>query len=187
MSGMKNKKLASKKMYAVAGILLIVAAVICTISVFALISATKADMRLTIPETKEFSFEEAGTYTIFHEYEGAQQDLTGVGVMVQEQSTNQAVELDTYTGANYELNGRKGISIFQFDIEEPGTYQISAENEGLDETTGSILTIKQDFVKSILFVVLGIIAGCFFGVGGIVLFILTYIKRSRGDKSLVHN
>lgn len=166
-------------MYAVAGILLIVAVVICTISVFALISTTKADIRLTIPETKVFSFEEAGTYTIFHEYEGAQQDLTGVGVLVQEQSTNQAVELENYTGATYELNGRKGISIFQFDIEEPGTYQISAENEGLDTSTGSILTIKQDFVKNLLFVVLGIIAGCFFGISGIVLFILTYIKRSR--------
>ncbi|MBM7618490.1 hypothetical protein JOC95_000332 [Bacillus tianshenii] len=176
---MKNKRTASKKRYAVAGILLIVAIVICTISVFTLIAATKADMRLTIPETKEFSFEEAGTYTIFHEFEGTQQNLNGVGVMVQEQSTNQTVELENYTGATYELNGRKGVSIFQFVIDEPGTYQISAENANLDTTTESILTIKQDFVKNILFVVLGILVGCFMGISAIVLFILTYVLRKR--------
>lgn len=134
-------------------------------------------------ETKEFIFEEVGTYTIFHEYVGVAKDLTGVRIMLQEQTTGQVIDMESYTGATYEINGRKGISIYQFEIDKPGIYQIATENDGLD-TKGSILTIKQDFVKNLLFIVLGIIAGCILGIGAIVLFILKYFLRKRQNLTI---
>lgn len=178
---MKSRK--NKKMFGVAGILLIIAVILCTSSVFALLNTTKEDKQLYIPETKDFIFDEVGTYTIFHEYAGVAKDLTDVQIMVQEQTTGQVVDMKSYTGATYEINGRKGRSLYQFEIDKPGIYQIATENDGLD-TKGSILTIKQDFVKNLLFIVLGIIAGSILGIGGIVLFILTYVLRKRQNLTI---
>ncbi|WP_223592666.1 hypothetical protein [Neobacillus bataviensis] len=181
---MKPGQQPSKKRYAVAGLLLLLGLVLCLVSLFSLLSGKKDDKQLTIPGNKSLVFEEKGTYTIFFEYQTvidgkkveSDKDPSGVDVSIKEKSADQSVKLESYNGSSYSLNGHKGISVYRFQIDHPGTYEISAGYTGTEKPE-MVLTVKKEFMKYILFIVLGFLAGSFLGVIAIILFIWTYYKR----------
>ena len=97
---------------------------------------TAPDMRFAVPGTHEVDFDSSGEYTLFYEYKSSVNGIiysTGASppdmtVTLQSKDDAQNVPLLTGSGtSSYEIGGKAGVSMFEFDIDEPGTYILSAE------------------------------------------------------------
>ena len=91
--------------------------------------------QMLAPGTAAFEFAEPGTYTVFHEHESVFEEryysspgiVSGLAVRVVSSAGGGAVAVHAAsTNANYELSGRSGNSIFEFEIVEPGPYRVTA-------------------------------------------------------------
>ncbi|MCH7942308.1 MAG: hypothetical protein IIB67_03640, partial [Proteobacteria bacterium] len=82
--------------------------------------------------------------------------------------------------ASYQVDGRSGKSIFDFDIVEPGSYRVVARYG--DGRTGPtiILAIGHDFAGGLLILVFSALGIMFLGLGGgAAIAIITYLTRER--------
>jgi len=187
---MNTSKAPSKKGYALAGGILAIGIILCVVLLSLSLSSDNLDEQVVVPGFKELTFDKEGTYTIFYEYRSVvdgkvyqtDQSISGLQVLLEDKATNNPVELKNSTSSTFNVNGREGVSVFTFDIDEPGTYVLSAWYDGSQDTE-VVLSVKEGFVQNLLFIVFGVISAGGLGFIAVVIFIWTYYKRAKYNRA----
>ena len=145
--------------------------------------------QMLAPGKAKFVFAEPGSYTVFHEYESVFEEryysspgiVSGLEVRIAPSAGGGAVDVHAAgTNASYELSGRAGSSIFEFEIVEPGTYRVTAAYADGRGSPEIVLAIGHGFMGNLLTTIFGGIAIMFAGLGGAgVIAVVTYLKRER--------
>ena len=151
-------------------------------------------VQMEAPGTAEMEFAETGTYTIFYEpesvFEGkvynTRGNFTGVWCTVVSKETNTPVHLDQASvNTTYTVGGRSGMSLLDFEIDKPGTYEVTATYRDNPDRPRIVLAIGHGVARSIFTTVLVGIA-IMFGTVTLTLLIaiITLVKRRRAKKAL---
>ena len=145
--------------------------------------------QMLAPGKAEFAFAEPGIYTVFHEhasvFEGRYYSSPGIvsGLEVRVVSSAGTGGVAVHApGSNlsYELAGRSGNSIFEFEIVEPGPYRITAAYADGRGSPEVVLAIGHDFMGKLMTTIFGSFAIMIGGLGGAgVIVVVTYMKRDR--------
>jgi hypothetical protein len=148
--------------------------------------------QVVVPGKSQLALSEPGKYTIFYEYQSVvgnkvystRQDLSGLKCSLVSKDTGTGIALSPSTlNSRYSLGSRSGVSVFDFQIERPGTYELSAEYSRDQEGPEVVLAVGRGFAEGIFRTVaqgLGILFGSIaLGVGIIV---VTLVKRDKARK-----
>lgn len=181
---MNTRKLPSKWWYILPSILFIIAFAFVFNFVLTIISISDKEEGFVVPGSYELVIEEPGTYTIFHEYQTTidgkyydnDEDISGMSIILENKADGSIIELRAPANSNYSYNGRQGTSVAAFKVREPGTYILSAEYEN-GQGPDVVLTVSEDFVKSIMLSLGSIFAGIGFVILSIISFIVILIIR----------
>jgi hypothetical protein len=142
--------------------------------------------RIAVPSSGEVSIDDPGGYSIYHEYFGAGDDddfgdsQATPGVTVTDPSGAEVALRSYTTSVTYDFGGHEGEGVFTFEAEEAGTYQVTTTGD----STSTIAVgpgIGRGLVSSI---VGGLAVGALGVIGGIVLAIVTGVRRSSSRRKL---
>jgi len=105
--------------------------------------AIPPEIQIVVPGSRDLYFPEAGKYTIFYEYlsiinnktYSTGEALSPMLAGLQSRQYYAMIELSTPSRRmRYEVGGRAGVELFEFEIEFPGNYLFTAEYA--DEVSG---------------------------------------------------
>ena len=145
--------------------------------------------RMPVPGQQEVELREAGSYTVFHEYQSIlnnrqysnQQQLPGLQLRVSSGQTNAEIPVVVASvNSNYSLGSRAGVSLFEFNVNAPGRYLISAQYTGDATGPEAVLAIGKGFAGRILKTVFGglaILGGSL--VASVAIAVFTFLKRRK--------
>ncbi|NLJ75174.1 MAG: hypothetical protein GX331_09320 [Firmicutes bacterium] len=148
----------SRRWYGAAGLIFVAG---IGLFVFLLLSGISSSIEqlgdpMVMPGTVEIRLEETGIYTIYLErtrvmdgtlYESV--NVSGLKCAVKNSDTGQIVEVSSpRINTNYSWRGRRGMSVFELEIETPGMYEISGYYE-LGEGPKAVLVVGKDFRQSL--------------------------------------
>jgi hypothetical protein len=146
--------------------------------------------RLVVPGQAEFRLQQTGTYTIFHEhystvdgrvYEAG--TLSGLQIIVRFRGS--AIELRRPSGrTRYSVGSYSGRSLYQFDVSEPGFYQVGAVYGDGRKAPQTVLAIDHGFVAALVGTILKAFAAGFGGMAlaGVIAAVVI-VKRRRALRS----
>jgi len=112
------------------------------------------DTRFVVPGTHELYFDDTGKYTLFYEYKSSvdgqvystSEYLKGVVVSIESEDGTCLVPVSNTSGnMSYEIGSRAGKSLFEFEIEEPGTYIVTTEYRDGTSTPEVVFAIGPTF------------------------------------------
>jgi hypothetical protein len=140
------------------------------------------DMRVTVPGTNPLNLDKAGIYMIFCEEEasssGSCDAILNMDIKLYDSASN-SVELD-YPSAeiNYKINDKSYSAIFEFRIDEPGTYTLDAKYDaGKSGPNATIAIANYDFMSAF-------IAAFAIGTLGFIVGIVIVIRASMKRRSV---
>jgi hypothetical protein len=175
--------------YVLAAICLAVGAAVAGCLAWSEVGALQnAMIRFVVPGSTEMTLSEPGTYTIYHEAESvidgqlyAAPNIGGLKVSVTAESGGKTIPVVTPSiNSNYTIGGHSGVSVFAFDIAQPGRYRLTAAYAGGQTSPQTVLAVSTGFVWGLVRTILGAIAAVFAGFGGALAFALTtYFRRRR--------
>lgn len=93
--------------------------------------------RVIVPGKVEITISDAGTYTIFYEYQSvldnkvysSREDLSGLECTINSKTSGSKIPISRPSrDLEYSFGGRKGISILEFTVEKPGAYEFSCRH-----------------------------------------------------------
>ena len=153
---------------------------------------TGALTQVVVPVEEDITFPETGKYTIFYEYQSvvgdrlyfAGESLSGLQCTLASKVTGRRIALcRPLTRSTYSLGGRKGVSVLEFTIDQPGIYEFSASYPEEQEGPEVVLTMGKGFLKNLMGTVFGGLA-IFFGSGAIAaaIMVVTFLKRQKAKK-----
>jgi hypothetical protein len=135
-------------------------------------------IRVVVPGNGTLELDKPGTYTIFHEKQSvvdgrfyASDSVAGLRVDVVAAATGARVRLEPSTDTSYSIGSRKGVSLLDFNVDQPGRYRLTASMANGE----AVLAIGQGMVSGIFALVGGTIAIAFAGLalaGIIVAFVI---------------
>ena len=145
-------------------------------------------IQLVVPGRGDIRLEKTGKYTIYHEYRSAidnrvysspLQAISGLEIALVSKTTGTPIPIDEPSvSSTYSVGSRSGISLFDFNIDEPGTYELSAFYPNGQLEPMLVLAVGHGFVGKIVWTVLqgvGILLGTF--TAGSIIMIITFLKR----------
>jgi hypothetical protein len=152
-----------------------------------------------VPGSSDITLPQPGEYTIFYEYRSmvdnriysTNQDIPGIIVNIVSKDTGDEIPLSTpSTSSTYTIGGRSGIGLFDFSIDKPGIYEISASypatNGQQEEQTQEIVlaVIHSSVMDHIFGSIMGTVVGAMAIVlvpfaAGIVFIIITFLRRRK--------
>lgn len=149
--------------------------------------STGSMIRALVPGQVDIVLKEPGTYTIFHEYESTLDgrvyhvgDVSGLNIRVRSQTAGQDISLRSATGSRYRAMSNAGRSLFDFNVEAPGAYQIVASYDGGRKEPQTVLAIGHGFVGALVMTILGALAMAFVSMGAaIAIAVVVFLKRRR--------
>jgi len=156
------------------------------ILVYGLSGLTNKLQQVVMPGTHEIKLDEAGTYTVFHEHKSVVDNkvyagpasISGLQCAIKSKGGDEIPVTGSSMSSNYTVGSRSGYSIYEFTIQTPGTYTLTASYADGREEPKVVLAIGASFMKSLLFSIFGCIGALLFGsVLSIVIIVVTYIKR----------
>ncbi len=150
------------------------------------------EMRMVMPGTHDIELDSAGKYTVFWEYQsffegvlyGGQTSLSGMTMWLYDDNSN-LIEMSLSSGTSkYEANGRAGVSLAEFEIDEPGTYTIIADYKEGDSGSDIVLAISRYSLRSSLisFIWPSIIGTLGFIIGLIIIIRAIVMRRNIGRR-----
>jgi len=150
--------------------------------------------QVVVPGKTDLVLSKAGNYTVFYEYRSVvdnkvyltERSLSGLACTLASKSTGSEIRLSRSTmTSTYTLGGREGVSILEFQISQPGTYEFSAGYAEGREGPEVVLAIGQDFTARLFATVIGSLAALFGSMAlALVIFGVTLNKRSKAKKLL---
>ncbi len=148
--------------------------------------------QVVVPAKTDITLAKPGKYTIFHEYRSvvgskvfsSDRTVSGLQCSLASKATGVEVPLSrSLVTGTYDIGGRSGVSMLEFQIDEPGVYEFWAGYEGTGEGPRVVLAIGQGFGLRIATTVLGSL-GIVFGCIGLAVAIAVYtaVKRHNALK-----
>ncbi|MFC1552294.1 hypothetical protein ACFL6P_06970 [Candidatus Latescibacterota bacterium] len=166
------------------------------LSISGISSLNGALIQVVVPGQRELILSETGSYTIFHEYRSVvgnkvysmePGDLSDLQCSLRFKATEEEIPLSPLPQNSYYTIGgsRSGVSAFNFLVDSPGIYVLSAQYTPGKEGPEGILSIGHGFLKQIFEIVLGCL-GIGFGTLGaaVAIAVPTFLKRRRAFKLL---
>jgi hypothetical protein len=164
-------------------------------------------IQVIVPGTSDIMLSETGKYTIFYEYQSVVgnrvfstgENIPGIQLNLISKETGAEVPLSsTSMSMTYTIGSRSGTGIFDFTIDKPGTYQLlasypSSTVEGQQQGQGPEIVLSiihgkvvDNFFGNIIGTAFGGFA-IFFGsfIAGIVILVITFLKRRKAKRSRV--
>jgi hypothetical protein len=138
--------------------------------------------RIDVPGTATVGIDEAGGYSIYHEYFGAGDDFfsSRPSVTVTDPSGDEVVLRPYGTDVSYDFGGHEGVGIYTFEAEQPGDYEVTADGEST-----SVVAVGRGIGRGIVSAVVGgFVVGGIGVVGGGIIAIVTGVRRSRSRRMI---
>ena len=148
------------------------------------------DKRFVVPGSHEMELK-SGKYTVFYEYRSSvggvaystSEYLPGMVATLRSQDGSEVVPVkDTSMSTNYQIGSRAGLSVFEFHIDDPGTYVLTARYEDGKTTPSVVLAVGQFSILEILLPALPLGFGGF--AVGLLILIWVFIKRRRAGRPI---
>jgi hypothetical protein len=148
--------------------------------------------QVVVPGKVQLNLPSPGNYTIYHEYESVVgskiysggQTLAGLEVTLSSLATGDEVALSrANVDSTYSMGGRSGKAVFDFTIDRPGAYELTAQYPEGEEGPEVVLAVGQGFTGRILTTIFGAL-GIVFGsmVLAVAIALITAIKRHNAAK-----
>jgi hypothetical protein len=145
--------------------------------------------QVVVPGKTQLSLDRPGSYTIYYEQESVvgskvystSRSLSGLECTVTAKATGEEVTLSrTAVRSRYSVGGRSGYSVFDFKIDRPGIYVLSAQYAEGREGPEVVLAVGQGFTTGILTTVFGGLAIVFGSMGlAVAIAVYTAVKRHK--------
>lgn len=179
--------------YALAALVFVAGWVLFALFLFKNLSGLSSKLQqVVVPGKAELNLAQAGTYTIYYEYESVVgsklystgRSLSGLECAVTAKATGANVPVSSTTvSSHYSLGSRSGFGVFDFTIDRPGIYVLSAQYAEGHEGPEVVLAVGQGFTTGILTTVFGGLAIVFGSMGlAVALAIYTALKRYQAQK-----
>jgi hypothetical protein len=179
-----------RKWYAIAALVFLLGMAFFGVFLFTrLKDLTGGLQQVVVPGEAELVLEKPGSYTIFHEHESvvggryysSPDEVPGLKVEVVSSETGEPVSLDAPgASTSYSLGGRSGVSIFVFEIDQPGTYRLSAGFPDGRQEQQLVLAVGQGFGQKLLLTIFGALAiGLASFILAISIAVVTFWKRRK--------
>jgi len=150
-------------------------------------TVSKINIRVIMPGTETIELTEPGKYTIYFEQRSDMdgkiyetKNINGLLLSLRNIETGEPIELNsTAFESSYNVGRRKGKSVFNFEVEKAGIYEIKGWYEtGKGEE--AVLAIGKGFAASLVRTILLSIVTFFVFVGvSAIIFIYVFNKRKR--------
>jgi hypothetical protein len=183
----------SRKWYAVAAIVLVIGGGIAGwLFLSGLAAARSALTWVVVPGSAVVTLDEPGSYTIFHEPESvvdgriySSQSVSGLRVTLTSEATKASVPLASPRGSlRYSFGGHEGVSVFAFDIAEPGRYRLAGDFPGGQTEPATVLAIGHAPIGRLFGTLFGAIAAALVAVpGAIAIAGITFTNRQRARRA----
>ena len=179
--------------YALAALVFIAGWVFFALFLFKNLSGLSEGLRqVVVPGKAELTLLKPGKYTIYHEYRSvvgskiyaADQNLSGLECVLVSKTTGAKIPLSRASASSsYSVGGRAGVSVFDFTVDRPGVYELSAAYSEGTQGPEVVLAVGQGFVLGIVTAVFGGLAIVFGAMAAAVaIALVTLIKRSKAKK-----
>ena len=158
----------SRRHYLVGSFILVVGVSLFALLLFLRIERYTPHIRAVVPGTHQIELDRSGKYTVSYEYRSViegrfyftDEALSGILVRIAPADGSGPRPLSRSANSRtYDARGRAGGSILEFDIEEPGTYELTAVYADNADRGDIVLAIGQysvfRTVLSLFFLLLG--------------------------------
>jgi hypothetical protein len=155
--------------------------------------------QVVVPGSSNITLQQTGKYTIFYEYRSnvgnriysTGENIPGIIVNIVSRGTGDEIPLSSAsTNSSYSIGSRSGIGLFDFDIDEPGIYELSASYpavQGQQKEPGQeivLAVIHGSVIERIFGSIMGTVANAMAivfvpFVVGVAIIIITFLKRRR--------
>lgn len=157
-------------------------------------------VQVVVPGRNDIRLSEAGKYTIFYEHKSVvensvystSEDIPGIQVVLTTEDAGTEIPLSKRSmSSSYTIGGRSGVSLFDFTIDRPGTYEIAASYPSSIHGPQIVLAIFHassidKLFSDIMNLALRGFALVFvpFAVG-IAIIVVTFIKRRKAKRTIL--
>lgn len=206
-SNTSPEKLKPSRWFYVIGIVILivgpaVSSAVLFSSVFSNVGNMAAELQSTqviVPGSGDITLQQTGKYTIFYEYRSVVgnriystgENIPGIIVNITSKDTGDELPFSsTAAKSSYSIGSRSGIGLFDFVIDEPGIYELSAaypavQGQQEEQRQEIVLAIiHSSVIERIFGSIIGTVAGAMvivfvpFAVG-IAIIIITFLKRRK--------
>lgn len=149
-------------------------------------------IQVVVPGKSQLTLTQPGKYTIFHEHRSVVgnkiystgEDISGLECSLVSTPAGSEIALTPSTvSSSYSIGGRSGVSFLDFQIDSPGTYELSAQYAEGQEGPEAVLAVGQGFAGDIVATVFGGLGIVFGSIGlAVAIVVITLIKRSNAKK-----
>ena len=148
--------------------------------------------QVVVPGETELNLREPGHYTIFYEYHSVvgdkaystEENLSGLTCTVSSKADKSKIALLPPWGSEtYEFGGRAGRSVWEFTIDKPGLYLLSASYPEGRQGPEVVLAVGKDFMAN-LFKTIASAMALMFGTmaATVAIVVVTLVKRNKCKK-----
>lgn len=163
-----------------------------------------SSIQVVVPGKSDITLSQTGKYTIFYEYHSVVNNriystanhIPGIQVSIVSTNTGSEIPLSIPSvDMNYTIGNRSGVGLYDFNIDKPGIYEMSAsynftqgmqmQQEGQEIVLSIFYGNMMDKVTNIIIGAVNSILAIFlvpFG-SGMVIIIITFLKRSKAKKT----
>jgi hypothetical protein len=203
-----HPKLKPSRWYYVLGVAVFIAGgILSSLFLFSVLSglAETPSTQVVVPRRSELKLSETGKYTIFYEYQtvvgnrvySTGQDIPGIEVKIISKVTGSEIPLfSTSMSSTYTLGSRSGKGLFDFNIDKPGRYELSAfyplsptppaTADTQQQKPKIVLAVLHGFVDKLMSTILGVLAITLgSAVAAIVIIAITFLRRRRAKRQLI--
>jgi len=157
-------------------------------------------IQVVVPGSSDITLSQPGKYTVFYEYQtmvgnriySTGEDIPGIQVNLVSKESGDEIPLSSASvNRTYTIGSRSGIGLFDFAIDQPGTYELSSSypaDQGQQEQSPEIVlaVIHSSAVEKLFGSIMGTVAGALAivfipFVAGVAIIIITFIKRRKAS------
>lgn len=190
---MSNPKIRPNRWYYALPILIFIFGMIIFF-VISLSSIIDKNTRVVIPGKSDIVLKDTGTYTIYNEYRSVidgkiyytPQDISGLQCRLISKGTGESINIYPPRGySKYTFGSYEGVSVFSFNIEQPGVYELSGEYPAGKGGSEMVLSVSHgsggEFIVTLFIAMFEMFASF---IVSVVLFIIILMKRQKAIKAL---
>lgn len=142
-------------------------------------------IQVVVPGEAELTLDNAGTYTIFRENPSVVNGEmfsaplpTGLRVSVTSAQTGEALVLTTSTSSSYSFGSRVGVSMFAFEVKEPGRYRLAARYSDGRSEPRTVIAVAHGFLSKLMTMILVSLTMAFGGAAiGVIIAVVVWRRR----------
>lgn len=153
--------------------------------------------QVVVPGEKKLTLTKPGQYTIFHEYRSvvggkvysSGANLGDLTISLTGEDGKELPLTPSRTNSKYDLSGRSGWAVYEFQIAQPGTYTLAASYPEGMQGSETVLAVGHDFTGKLVITIFTCIGVLFGSIAlAAVILVLTLIGRAKArNKAIASN